>query len=398
MIRFEDARKIVLRHVLRRSAGGMRLDHGHNRVLAEDIHAAADGPEFDKSVMDGFAVRSSDVRKPPSVLKIVEFIPAGKRSLRRIENGECAKIATGACLPRGADAVVIKEDACLLSNGRVEVLRSARRSENIYRRGCDFKKGDRLIKKGSCLNTARVALLSSQGLTKVKVYKAPTVAIISTGDELAQPGRPKQANQIWNSTNAMLVYALKAMNINAVSLGIVRDQERILKKKIEAGLKYDLLIMTGAVSAGERDLVPDVLRKLGVKPLFHKVKIRPGKPLLFALKRSCLIFGLPGNPVSSLMNFLLFVKPAIQRMTGQDVPLIFEEGILSKGVYNKSGRMSFLPAQLKEDKNSKIVVPIAFSGSADLLAVSGADVFFILGDRETKKNRHSRVKFLRIIG
>ena len=139
MIRFKDARNIVLRHVLRRSASDLRLDHGHNGVLAEDIRATVDGPEFDKSVMDGFAVKSSDVRKSPAVLKIVEFIPAGKLPLRRIKKGECAKIATGACLPRGADAVVIKEDTRFLNNDQVEVLKSVQRSKNIYRKGCDYK-------------------------------------------------------------------------------------------------------------------------------------------------------------------------------------------------------------------------------------------------------------------
>ena len=192
----------------------------------------------------------------------------------------------------------------------------------------------------------------------------------------------------------MLLDVLRTMNIKARYLGLAKDEQGDLLGRVKSGLKEDILIITGAVSVGERDLVPQVLKKAGVKILFHKVCIRPGKPVLFGSKGRHLVFGLPGNPVSTMVGFLVFIKPLLQRLCGVQKDFRLEEGILTKEVYNKSGRLSFLPATLKREN---LVVPLAYSGSADLLAAAGADAFFILAPNEIRKPRNSRVKFLKII-
>jgi molybdopterin molybdotransferase len=393
MIQFKEALSIVYSHAPFQKVRRVALESVCRRVLAQDIYATGDAPGFDKSVADGFAVCFHDLKHGTGVLRIAGFIPAGSNPPQRLKKGTCAKIATGAMVPAGADAVVMKEDVEVEGEGLVRISKAVRRGENIYRRASDFKKGTLLLKKGHSLNMAAVALLASQGKASVPVFGAPSVAILSTGDEIIEPGEKKRSGQTWNSSAPMLLHALRLMPIEVRYLGLVRDKESDLLKKIKSGLRSDILIITGAVSVGERDLVPQVLRKAGIKILFHKVRIRPGKPLLFGVKADRLIFGLPGNPVSTFVGFLLFIRPLLQRLLGKKIDFHLEEGILAKGVYNKSGRLSFFPALIGR-KNS--VQPLPYSGSADLLAAARADAFFILAPKEIKKPRNSRVKFLRI--
>jgi len=394
MISFKDALSRVMERAPSLKIRRLRLESACRRIIAQDIYASSDAPDFDKSVMDGFAVRSGDLKTKTPVLKIVEFIPAGFKPKKRLTKGTCAKIATGAVVPAGADLVVAKEEARGERNNTIRICKKARRGENIYRRASDFQKGTLLLKKGQPLNMARVALLASQGIRSVSVFQAPAVALLATGDEIIEPAQKKRRGQIWNSSSPMLLDALRAMNIKARYLGLAKDEHRDLLRKVRSGLKEDILIITGAVSVGERDLVPQVLKKAGVKILFHKVCIRPGKPLLFGSKGRHLVFGLPGNPVSTMVGFLLFVKPLLQHLGGAKKPFRLQEGILTKEATNKSGRLSFLPARLEREN---LVVPLEYAGSADLLAAAGADVFFILAPNETKKLRNSRVKFLKVI-
>lgn len=398
MIQPKTAQNFILNRATFRRIRQIALELTSNRVLSQDVKAACDSPDFDKAVMDGFAVRSWDIKSPPVIFRVVENITAGRPPRKGLKRGECAKIATGAMMPNGADAVVIKEQTRGLSPSKVKILKKVRRRENVYSKAMDFKKGELLLKKGSPLTPARVALLSSQGFKTVKVFDAPTVAILCTGNEVIEPGMKKESSRIWNASGSMLSCALRSMNIQPTYLGIARDETRALQAKIRLGLKYDILIITGAVSVGDLDLVPHVLKRNGVTPVFHKVSIRPGKPLFFGIGGHGLIFGLPGNPVSSMMGFLLFIKPAIKKMLGQNPGLPIEGGILSKGVYNKSGRMSFLPAVLKPVGRGYVIDPLRYSGSADLSSVSAADAFFILGPRQTFVPRHSRVNFLRATG
>lgn len=397
MISFVKAQKIVLSCVARSVRQKVRLDTAANRALAQDVFAAADAPAFDKAVMDGFAVRADDIGNSPVVLKVLAFIPAGKKSSQKISKGQCVQIATGAPLPPGADSVVMKEDAFLIGFGKVKILKKVRRGENVYPQALDYAKGELLLKEGSLLNAGRIGLVASQGKRSVIVFRPPTVALLVTGDEIVEPGFQKRPEQIWNASRSMLSGLLRLMGLDVKYLGIARDEKKIVSAKIKKGLTHDCLILTGAVSVGEKDFVPQILREAGVRIRLHKVAIRPGKPFLFGTHGSRLVFGLPGNPLSSLIGFLLFIQPALRRQMGLKEELIFEEGTLSKSVYNKSGRMSFLPARLKKAAGGKVFVrPLPYSGSADLLAAARADCFFVVGAKQTRAVQGAAVKFLRI--
>jgi molybdopterin molybdotransferase len=391
MISFRKARNIILKSFSRRTATKVSLDFAFMRVLAQDVIARTGSPEFDRATMDGFAVRSSD----ELTLECIEMIPAGCAPKKALRRGECAKVATGAMLPQGADSVVMKEEARLLSGNRVLISQRPRCSDNIARRAQDFKKGDTILKKGDLLNAPKIGLLSSQGIKYVWVYRPPSVSILSTGDEVVEPGENKKRWQIWNASGSMLKFALMRWQVAPDYLGIVRDDPKQALKKIRQGLKSDILIITGAVSVGDFDFVPAVLKRSGASVKFHKVAIKPGKPLLFAVKGDHFIFGLPGNPVSSLVSFLLFVAPLINNMLGFKTEVFLEKGFLAKGVYNRSGRLSLLPGRLARKKGSIFIRPIDYSGSADLRAISAADVLFMV-DKNRSLQKGSTVQFFRL--
>ena len=398
MISPKEAQRIITRHAAWQPLCRVAPVSALGKVLAEDIYASSDSPDFDKSSMDGFAVSSGDTARAPGTLRIVDDIFAGQCPRQRLKKGECARIATGAMLPEGANSVVMKENTREQGDGGVEIFRTVSPHENVYRKATDCRKGDLLLKKGSVVAMAGVALLASQGKKSIFVFQAPRVAVLTTGDEIVEPGRKKKKEQIWNASASMLLAACRAMGIDTDYLGIARDDKAALSKKIKKGLTYDFLIITGAVSVGERDFIPEVLRRVGVSILFHKVAVRPGKPLLFGIRGKQLVFGLPGNPVSSMLGFILFVRPALQKAMGRAYSFCMGKGILAKDVYNRSARESYLPAQLKVKKGKFLVKPLAYSGSADLLSVVRADCFFILGPKQVRTLAGSAVKFLKVSG
>lgn len=373
----------------------VRADTAFMRVSAQDVKASVDSPEFDRATMDGFAVRSFDTEVLPAVLKCVETIPAGRVPKKSLKKGECARIATGAMLPEGADSVVMKEAARMSSSGLIILTGRAAPKENIVFRAQDLKKGDVILAGGDVLGASNIGLLSSQGVEEVAVYSAPRIALLATGDEIAEPGKEKRAGQIWNASASMLRFAIRRWQLETDYLGIIRDDPERILKKIRQGLKSDIFIITGAVSVGDFDLVPAALKRSGAVVKFHKVAIRPGKPLLFAVKRGCFIFGLPGNPVSSFVSFLLFVEPLIKKMLGFGEDDLTEKGFLTKSVYNKSDRLSLFPGVLERNGGRISIRPVKYSGSADLAAVSNADVLFMV-----EKNKYlsggSIVEFFRI--
>jgi len=395
MIKLNQAQSIVLKYARCADTIRVRLQDALNMVLAEDLVAVCNCPDFNRSVMDGYALRCCDICQPGAVLKVTGFVPAGVLPKRRLKIGECVKIATGAMVPYGADSVVMKEDARLIADSRVKILKKIKRGDNISFKAQDFKKGSLLLKKGSVLNTARIGLLASQGKNKVLVFKPPSVAFLSTGDEVVEPGMPKRSAQVWNISASMLAVALRRLNIAPRYLGIAKDESRRLLSKIKQGLKEDVFIITGAVSAGDLDMVPSALKMSGASVKFHKVALRPGKPFLFAVKGKCLVFGLPGNPVSSFVSFLLFVKPAISKMSGLMEYNFLEKGILQKGVYNKSDRYSLFPAVVAIKNGRTLLKPIQYNGSADIRAVARAGAFFML-DKGKMAPSGSQVNFLRL--
>ncbi len=396
MLDISKAKTIVLNSVSPLKAEQVRLSEIFNRVLASDILALLNYPEFDRSVMDGFALRSVDSGCGITDFKCVGNIYAGKTFKKKISRGECAGISTGAMLPEGADSVAMKENVEFLAFDRVRILKKVGRGENVASCGRDFKKGTVLLKKGSLINMATVALLASQGINSVPVFRLPSVALVCTGDEIAENLKEKKGPVIWNASGPMLLYALKRLGILPKYLGKAGDDKNAIVKKISQGLKEDILLITGAVSVGEKDFVPDILKRCGVKIKFHKVAIKPGKPLLFGTKGRCRVFGIPGNPVSSLTSYLFFVLPMIKKMAGYKFTDAFEGGKLVRSVHNTDDRRpAFFPAKLNKKNDGFLVEPLRYSGSADLWAVAKADAFFMV-EKNTRMPKGSSVSFTRI--
>ncbi|HAQ60837.1 TPA: molybdopterin molybdenumtransferase MoeA, partial [Candidatus Delongbacteria bacterium] len=304
-------------------------------VCAEDLYAKLDMPPFDKSSMDGFAFKWAEGRNEYINDGI---IPAGEPSDEPLEEGHCIAIMTGAPLPFGADTVIpieITEKAA----DKIRFTNPAKMCANVSYKAEDIKKDTLILAKGSRIRTQDIALIVASGYSKVKVYSLPEIAILNTGSEIIEPGQPLDYGQIYNSNGAMLTVMAQKIGINAEYLGIADDNEKSLSSMLSIGLKSDILLISGGVSMGEFDLVPKVLLNLGVKQIFHKVRIKPGKPVFFGKTDKCLVFGLPGNPLSNFVGFELFVRTAVRKMTCSEIVLpVFSEGVISSQFKHRADR------------------------------------------------------------
>lgn len=329
MISPEEALTKILEHLGPLPAESVPLHHAVDRVLARDVVARDDLPPFDNSAMDGFALIAEDMAKgsleKPIRLRIREIVRAGSVSMESLKTGEAMKIMTGAPLPKGTHAVVMKELTRSLDGDRVEILQIPEAGENIRRRGEDVRAGDLLIKKGTLLRPYEVALLASQGVVAIEAIRKPRVAIVATGDELVDAAEPLTPGKIRNSNGPALASALTRWGIPAADLGIVGDDPAKLEKKLRNALAQgDLILVSGGVSVGDFDYTRSLLQKVGMEEVFWKVAMKPGKPLLFGLCSSDdpsvgtqkPVFGLPGNPVSVLICLEEFVRPALEKMQG----------------------------------------------------------------------------------
>lgn len=323
MISFEEARALVLSALKTRPPEFVPLTEALGRTLARDIKASENIPPFTKATMDGYAVRAEDILaagKDAAVeLEVLEDLPAGRVSRRSVGHGQAVRIMTGAPLPKGADAVVMVEDT-ERSGGRVKIRRAGRDADNTGQAGEDLKKGELVLERGAVIGPAETGMLAATGLARVPVVGRPKLAVIATGDEIVEPGERKAAGQIRNSNGpALLAMALRA-GADAKYLGIARDRSSSLRAKLARAGGADILVLAGGVSVGDYDLVKDELRAAGVKPVFWQVRIKPGKPVFFGRRGGQLVFGLPGNPTSAMVTFLLFVQPAIERLLGRTKP------------------------------------------------------------------------------
>jgi molybdopterin molybdotransferase len=401
MIKIEEALKIILDTVIDLKIERIERKNVFGKVLAEDIFAAMDIPPFDKSAMDGFAVRSEDVAGIRCILKIKENIPAGKVSSYVLQKGECAKIMTGAPLLAGADAVVKIENTNQLSTTEVEILKNIEniekieKLENICKQGEDIKKNELVLKKGTIIKAPEIATLACFGKNMVDVYKFPKIAVISTGDEIVDFSETVNIGKIRNTNAPMMISLLENLGCNVDYLGLAKDNEEDLTQVIKKGLNYDILIISGGVSMGDYDLVPQILKNLNSKILFHNVCIKPGKPLLFGTVNNTKIFGVPGNPVSNFTTFYVFLRPLIQKMSGNNSCNIeYINAKISVDIVNKSGRVSFIPAVFNIKDGEYEVSPLKINGSADILACSGCNCFIVLDDTVQKIQKFSQVKVL----
>lgn len=291
-----------------------------DRVLGEDIIAIRDNPPWDNSAMDGFAVRWEDIKQEhaitkPAVLTVIEDVPAGKVASKTVGRGQAIRIMTGAPIPKGADTVVKVEDT-EPSADSVRIFKTVDRGANIRPQGEDVKKGDGIIAKGTQLRSAEVGMLAVLAKSFVLVHQRPRVAVLSTGDELADLDERFDETKIVNSNSYGIAAAVREAGGIPILLGIAKDQPSALKEKIAHGLNADILVLSGGVSMGDYDFTKAVFKELGAEMNFWKLAIRPGQPLAFGKIKGKLAFGLPGNPVSSMVTFEQLVRPALLKMSG----------------------------------------------------------------------------------
>lgn len=390
MLTISEAFDRLLATVSPLAAQARPLSESFGLTLAEDVSASADSPPFDKVLMDGFAVRSADLVDGSASLIVVDVITAGRVPARPVGVGEAIQIMTGAPLPDGADVVVKIEESVQDGN----VVRLSTRSAagaNILRRGTSVRTGSVVLRSGMKLNGARIGALAELGRTHVLVRRRPTVAVLATGDELVPVDQQPGPGQIRNSNQSMLVAQVQAAGAIPVPLGIARDNRQDLRAKIREGLKYDMLALSGGVSAGILDLVPSELAAAGVREVFHKVEMKPGKPVWFghriepgaspdaSIVTSNNVFGLPGNPVSSMVCFELFVRTAIRQLMGESS--VLPQLIPAKLEHDYSARAdrpTYHPAQLTWSVDGPTVSLVPWHGSSDLCGTVAANAMAFL--------------------
>jgi len=353
------------------------LEDALGRTLAEDVRADRDAPASDRSAMDGFAVRAHDLARPGATLPIAGEIRAGgDGTAMRVEPGTCVRITTGAIVPEGADAVVMLEHA-VEADGAARFEGAAEAGQHIRRRGEDCRAGDVVAERGSTVRSAEVAALAAVGRVSVPVVRTPRVAVLSTGDEVVEIDRTPQPHQVRNSNAAMLVALLREEGIPAAYLGIAGDDLAGLEARLERGLSHDVLVVTGGVSVGAYDLVGTALTRRGATVLFHKVAMRPGKPILAARCGGALVLGLPGNPVSAFTAFHVFAAPALGKLAGRPDPVRPLLRVkLARPLARRPGRLSYALATL--DADLSCVAPVASASSGDLFALARANAFVVV--------------------
>jgi molybdopterin molybdotransferase len=392
VLTFEQADVTVrqyCRKIAPRQSETVSLLSSLGRVLAEPVAADRDFPPFSRATRDGYAVRAADLQNIPAKLRVVGEIRAGGSFSGSVKAGQAVEIMTGAAVPEGADAVVMVEHTSAAAN-EVEIRRGVGSGENVVRAGAEARAGDVLLQRGTRIRPAQIALLAAVGKANLSVYRKPQVAVLSTGDELVDVSERPGQNQIRNSNSYSLCAQVTQAGGEPLQLPVAPDEEPKLTTLIEAGLdKANLLLLSGGVSMGKFDLVEQVLSKLGAQFFFTGALIQPGRPIVFGeiRKNSHLIpfFGLPGNPVSVMTTFDLFVRPVLEALAGaapSRTPAVAAR--LKKPLKTKTGLTRFLPAILEGGLYDPEVEVVPWKGSGDLFAASKANCYLVLSpDRET---------------
>ncbi|MEL7496317.1 MAG: gephyrin-like molybdotransferase Glp [Planctomycetota bacterium] len=372
------------------------------RILQEDLSADLDSPPYDKSMMDGFAVRSQDVTSKDKCFSIIETVTAGEQASNRLVANSATRIMTGAPIPEDADAILMVELAEEIeSNGQTQVrfdLDHVAPEKHLLRQGTNFSNGDVLFTKGTSIRAHDVGLLAEIGVTTAKVGTRPTIAVLPTGDELVGHAQKPSNAQIRNSNSPMISSLGRSLGFSVEELEVGRDDEAQLRQLMQQALQQDVLILTGGVSAGQKDLVPSVLKSLGVKEVFHKVRIKPGKPIWFGVtgdEKPTYVFGLPGNPVSSLVGFQLFVASALQGLMGGAIehPKMIT-ATLANGHQARGNRPTYWPAAWSAGSITNAVEPLRWNGSSDLRALGLADGFVFFDAQKLEFEAGEEVPFL----
>lgn len=390
MLSYEDARRKVIEVAagLRRipAREKIKLQNSTGRILAQEIVADRDYPPFDRSTRDGFAVSEADCREVGAKLRVIGEIAAGGAFAGTVGGGECVQIMTGAAVPQGANAVVMIEHTRAGSQTNEMVIdRAAEAGMNIVPRGSESRVEDVLLRAKTRIGYAEIAIAAQVGRTELDVYRKPRVAILSTGDEVVAVDAHPGPFEIRNSNGASLAAQAQLAGAEAVLLGNAPDRIDELRKMIARGLEEDALVLSGGVSMGKYDLVEEVLRGLGAEFFFDALAIRPGRPAVFGICQGKPVFGLPGNPVSTMVTFELFAVPAVDILSGGDarsLPLFKAQ--LAKSVEQKAELTHFLPAVVEWPNGEATVTELPWQGSGDIAALARGNCFLVVHQAKLK--------------
>ncbi len=387
-LEFEVARQIVI-DTVRGFANALptervSLDQAHGRVLAEALLADRDYPPLRRSLRDGFAVKSVDV---PGLLRVRGEVRAGEQEQAALEPGEALEIMTGAPLPEGSDAVVMVEHVVRINNPgsapQVKIEQRAEPGQFINQRGAEAQRGGVLIPHGTRLDASHIASLAMTGHASINVFRRPSIAVLATGDEIVAVNETPAGHQIRNSNAYMLAALVAVAGGSPTILPVARDTKEALRPLLQEGLKHDMLLVTGGVSAGKYDLVKPCLRELGAEFQFERVRVQPGQPTAFGIFDKKPVFGLPGNPGSTLITFQLFARSALELLAGQTHPILpLLSAQFEAPFRHKRGLTRFLPARLNADGQHLRHIP--WQGSSDVPALAKANAFLVADhDRES---------------
>jgi molybdopterin molybdotransferase len=393
LLSLEEAQRRILARVVRLPLEQVELAEAAGRFPVEPVPARVDLPPFDASAMDGFAVRSEDT---PGRLPVAERIAAGRPATRALRAGEAMGIATGAAVPVGADAVIPLEYVVDHDNA-IEIAERVELGANIRPRGGDLRTGDVVVSAGVRLGPAQLGALAAAGVADISTTQRPRAAVLSTGSELRRPGETLAPGQIYEVNSVLLTAQLASAGAAVEELDAVADDERAHWAALERGLEADVLVTSGGVSVGPHDLVRSVGSELGIEEVLWGVAVKPGKPLWFGVRGQTLIFGLPGNPVSSLVCFELFVRPAMLALQGAAEPMPrFEPGRLARSVRPNAVRTELVRARSRVVDGEVELEALEGQDSHMIARAAGADALVLVPAGETELAAGSPVSFLRL--
>ena len=393
LISIDEAGRLVLERVQQLPPETVPLGAARSRVLVEDARATVDLPPFASSAMDGFALRSGET---PGRLPVSHRIAAGSPAPRPLAAGEAMGIATGGVVPDGADAVVPIEYVVERDN-TIEIQSPVEPGANVRVAGGDIRAGATVVGAGERLGAQHLAALAAAGISQVQVTRRPRAAVVVTGSELRPPGEPLAPGQIYEANGILLEGQLLSAGAEVERSGSVADEEDAHRAALARGLEADLLVTSGGVSVGPHDLVRAILAELGVEEVFWGVSVKPGKPISFGVAGQTLVFGLPGNPVSVLVGFELFVRPALRALQGSSEPgPRFERGVLATRLARNPVRDELVRARIRRPSEGPVLEPLAGRESHMIARAAGADALVLVRSGEGGLGAGDPVEFLPI--
>ena len=393
LLSLEEAQRRILERVVRLPPEQVALQDAAGRVTAADVESRVDLPPFDSSAMDGFALRAADT---PGLLPVVERIAAGRPASRTLAAGETMAIATGGAIPEGADAVIPLEYVVDHGN-RIEIAERVDSGADIRPRGGDIRAGQVVVPNGMRLGAAQLGALAAEGVADIPAPRRPRAAVLSTGTELRPPGTDLGPGQIYEANGVLLAAQLTTAGAEVERLEPVADDEAAHRAALQAGLEADVLVSSGGVSVGPHDLVRSVGGELGVEEVLWGVAVKPGKPLSVGVRGRTLVFGLPGNPVSCLVCFELFVRPAVLALQGLAEPLPrFEPGRLAKGVRPNQARTDLVRARSRIVDGEVELEAVTGQESHMIARAAGADTLILVPAGSEELAAGSPISYLRL--